>query len=277
MTAPERLYLDPAYGLFSPSKASQEAEAQLWQDAGWCYDQAWLGPEKWPATPILVDWATHNKVLVNKEAKLVMTFKGQLFLESFLLLPNKPKEFPNWVATVYRPGAKSQWDNERWSNRAAWGLLGLVLSDLILGLPLAEHERNFTLFVSQMTDSRGVMVEEIKRTNSGMWYSAFCLSALLRVAQLLPNTNKYLLLPPLNWLWNYTLHPETWPYKLAPIWTPKGIYQRLFYACAKEVELPRKNDWPANLFHVAGKEFNCPEWTTWGTGPPYWTDNFRHG
>lgn len=51
--------------------------------------------------------------------------------------------------------------------------------------------------------------------------------------------------------------------------TPQGIWERLFHASARELEHPRRDDWPANLFYVAGQFFDRPEWTAWGQPPPY--------
>ena len=272
MTAPTNLYIAPAY-LFP--KQSDKDKAQLWQDAGWAYDCAYQGrPEL--TTPILYNWAVNNKKLVNWEAKLVMTFKGQLFLDAYLMLPSgyQPKEFPTWVQNVYLPGAMTVYPEN--NNRGAWGLLGSVLSNKILGYPQELNTFRYYEIISNNTNDDGLVKDGPERTNSGMWYSYFFIAPLLKVAQILP-VEKYMLKPALDWLWKYVQNPETWPYKPAPIWTPKGIYQRLFQACAAKVELPRKDDWPANLYWVAGDMFEQPEWKQWGNPPRYWTNIFRFG
>jgi len=276
MTAPTNLFITPAY--LNPAQSERD-KAQLWQDCAWAYDQAFLGPSHWVQDPqnILSDWADHNKSLVNTEACLVMTYKGQLFLEAYLLLINRwgfqrMKNFEDWVASVFRGGAAMIYS--RYSNWGAWGLLGCTLADTILGKSLVPHSNRFNELISKATDDHGALWIEAERTNSGMWYSYFCLAPMLRVAQLLP-VDKWMLYDPLCWLWQYVLDPQSWPYK------PKkgfwGFIQNIFKPHASKLELPKKNDWPGDLYHVAGIEFERNDWRDWGTGPPYWTDIFRHG
>jgi len=272
MTAPTNLYITPAY--WNPTQADKD-KAQLWKDVGWAYDCAHSGDFS-ETVPVLLDWAVHNETLVNWEAKLIMTFKGQLFLESYLMLPDELKmpEFPDWVYDVYLPGALTLWKEN--NNQGAWGLLGRTLANIVLGYDQQVCIDRYYQIISKATDNTGCLYIETLRTNSGMWYSYFFLAPLLRVAQLLP-VEQYMLTPALEWLWQYVQHPETWPYKLAPVWTPKGMWQRLVHPCASQVELPRKDDWPANLYWVAGKMFNRPDWQYWGNPPRYWTNIFRFG
>jgi hypothetical protein len=259
LTAPERLYITPAY--LDPAQA-QKDKAQLEVDSLWAYDRTVDGYAD-TAIAILDDWATHNKVLVNHEAKLIMTFKGILFLEVYLLL-GKPESFPSWVEKVYRPGAQALYSEQ--NNQGAWGLLGCAMSDVILGRPTGTHLYRYAEFISKATDDVGKMKIEILRTNSGMWYSYFALLPLLRTAILL-DADEWMLFPALKWLWQYVEHPETWPYKLKP--GLRGWIQRMIHPCALDVELPRKDDWPANLYYVASTIFNRPEWAAWGDPPPY--------
>lgn len=275
MSAPERLYLTPAYSPFNHGQ-SDAVRNQLWQDAAWAYDSAYEGNYEAAVVP-LKDWGINNKTLVNYEAKLVVCFKASLMAEAYRMLPSgmKPSVFRDWIWKVYLSQAVLSVYGE-WNNRGAWGLLGRVLANDILGLDQRECMDRFDEIIAGNTEDDGLVKDGPERTNSGMWYSYFFLAPLLRVAQLLP-VEKYMLYTPISWFWEYVEHPETWPYKPAPWWTPQGAYQRLFQACAKDVELPRKNDWPGDLYYVAGKEFNHPEWVTWGTGPKYWTNIFRYG
>jgi len=277
MTAPAHLYITPAY--LNPAQADKD-KAQLQQDSLWAYDQAWLGPDLWVEDPRhqLLDWATNNKSLVNMEANLVMSFKGQLFLEAYRLLtarwelPRIP-EFEAWVKNVYRPGAEAIYP--RYSNWGAWGLLGCTLSDIILKWDRSSNIFRFNQLISKATDDHGALWIEEGRTNSGIWYSYFTIAPILRVAQLLP-VDKYMLYDPLCWLWQYVVNPQSWPYKpKTGIW---GFIQNIFKPHASQLELPRKDDWPANLYYVAGLIFDRVDWRTWGQPPPYkGTNIFRHG
>ncbi len=267
MTAPERLYITPAY--LDPVQADRD-KLQLTQDTMWAYDRASDGYFE-TTRDILDDWATNNKVLVNHEAKLLMAFKAILFLEAFLLVddgshyPEAEKgRFKAWVEKVYRPGAQALYSEQ--NNQGAWGLLGCAMADVILGRPTGKHIYRYVEFISQATDDVGKMKTEILRSNSGMYYSYFALLPLLRLAILL-DADEWMLLPPLKWLWQYVEHPDTWPYKLKP--GLRGLIQRMVHPCALQVELPRSNDWPAPLFRVAGRMFAITDWENWGDPPPW--------
>lgn len=259
---PSRFYVTPYY--WDPVKNDQD-KAPLQKDAWACYDLAVSGNHE-EAQKIMLDWALGCREVVNGEAHFVMTFKGQLFLESYLMGDPafwNSKVFSIWVERVYRKSAMKFYQDS--DNQASWGILGTILSDLILGKSQEENRNRLWEHIEKSVGSGGVMVEEVKRTNSGIWYSYFSLAPLLRSCQLIDPSMSSLLIRPLNWLFSYCQNPTSWPYK------PKtgflGWWEKLWYPRADTLLLPKKDNWPANLFYEAGVHFNRSEWKNWGTPP----------
>jgi hypothetical protein len=144
---PETLYITPAY--WDPA-ANDRDKAQLQADSLWCYDRALAGDWQ-EVSRIVRNWALINKGCANREAKLVLTFKGQLFLEAYLLGGGRDHDvFPAWVAKVFRPSAREFYGEG--NNQGAWGLLGCILADLVLGNDVQRHAGRFYEYVSAATD-----------------------------------------------------------------------------------------------------------------------------
>lgn len=218
------------------------------------------------AQEILLRWALTCVRVGNKEARLALVVMGHNFLEGYLRL--NPEDwnsgvFRVWVQYVYAPAARAE--SESANNHGSWGLLGLALSSQVLGEDAGRVRDRLTIHMGQTWDARGRMVHEIKRTNSGIWYSYFSLAPLLRACQVLRHPDIWGLYRPLNWLWRYVQDPLAWPYRLpAGLW---GKIRRLWHPCADELELPRPNDWPANLYLEAARQFNEPAWAAYARRP----------
>jgi hypothetical protein len=268
---PEKLYITPAY---TGGDQGTLDKKPLERDAWDCWDRYSAGDVK-GAMSLLLDW-TQCRVLLNDEAKLVMTYKGQLFLDVYRRLGVHCPGFVDWVRTVYRPGAESVYYEK--NNRGAWGLLGCALADRILNRPMLPHIYRYYHLIAGATDNENRLYIECKRTNSGMWYSYFFLAPLLRVSQIIP-TDPWMLYGALDWLWQYILNPDSWPYR--PKTGIAGWIQSKLYPHATELERPRKNDWPGNLYQVAGKIFGRGDWSNWAESswrPPFPGVNiFRDG
>jgi len=260
---PKELYITPAY--YNPEKCSRD-KAQLQMDAWACWDLYAAGHHS-AALDRLLAWTDCQK-LVNHEAKLVMTFKGQLFLDVYQRVGVHMPIFEEWVAHVYRPGAYEFYREN--NNLGAWGLLGCSLADSILNQPMLPHVHRFYTYIVDATDKDARMKYEIKRTNSGIWYSYFALAPLLRAAQVL-DTEHWMLYRPLDWLWQYMKDPDSWPYR--PKKGIAGFIQNMMHPHAKELERPRPNDWGGNLYWEAGSIFGRFDWRTWSAGPPFYGVN----
>jgi hypothetical protein len=273
MTAPDIFRVADAYD--NPEQAIID-KALIQQDAWGCYDAAIRGDYQ-EAQKILLDWALHCREVQGKESRLVMSFKGQLFLESWLIMKDmdwNKMVFPPWVYTVFRPCAESiYWEG---NNQGAWGILGCVLSDMVLNkgkVSIRRYDR-----ISEWLDDAiapdGTMKIEILRTNSGMWYSYFALAPILRACQLTRHPRIDDLRKPLAWLFNYCLNPDSWPYKPRQyFWWLFPRLQRKIHPYEDKVDIPRDNDWAGSLYSEAGRYFNVPEWSAWAkpwpNDPPY--------
>jgi len=270
MKIPDRLYITPYYKDPAQNEKDQ-APLEYW--AALAYDEArWKDPLE--AQDILGRWGRTCLEVVNPEAEFALTYWGSLFLEAYLLMDPREwnsEEFLIWVNRVYRVCAwKSYYKT---NNHGSWGILGTVLAYKVLGWDDWSCRSRFAEHVMDSSDDNGVMVQEIKRTNSGMRYSYFSLAPMLRTCQLLDAPGyAEVLRKPLAWLFQYCLAPETWPHKL-----PKGIrgwVWRKLYPCEDEVVLPRQDNEPGNLYYEAGKYLDVPEWVAWAK-PPFWTNIFR--
>lgn len=255
MSIPERFYVTPYY----KNRTQHDLDtAPLFRDSHRAYDVQ--------RTDIIQAWALGCSEVVNKEAKFTMTFMGHLFLETYLSTDTDSWNsgvFPPWVEYVYKPCAETfYW---KANNQGSWGILGCILSDIVLGRDCKRHEQRIAQHMSYSWDELGVMTQAVKRTNSGIWYSYFSLAPLLRACHLLKSPLIEYLKVPLRWLFHYTLFPDKWPYR--PRTGILGWLQRMLYPHSDKLELPRRNDWPANLFLAAGQHFGEQEWIDYAQRP----------
>jgi hypothetical protein len=270
MVIPGRLYITPYY---RDAVQNEKDQAPLEHYAALAYDEArWGDPRE--AQDILGRWGRTCLEVVNAEAEFAMTYWGQLFLEAYLLMD--PREWDSepfiiWVDRVYRPCAWKAY--YKYNNHGSWGILGTALAYKVLGWDTHSIHSRLVEHISNNVSDSGVMIHEIKRTNSGMWYSYFSLAPMLRACQVL-NVPGFaeLLRKPLAWLFGYCQAPETWPYRLPGGF--RGWITKMLYPCADEVEIPKPDNWPGNLYYAAGRYLEVPEWAAWAP-PPSWNEIFR--
>lgn len=269
MAAPDTLFITPYYKNRDKHRADKLA---LETDAIQAYDSALRGDVD-GAAKILVNWSIHCQNIANAEAKLVLTYMGQLFLEAYLLMDpdswNSRVMLP-WVERVYRRQAEimAKYKN----NWGCWGLLGLVLSDVILDVGKNQHFPDLWGRLKDSIGPEGQMVHEVTRTESGIFYSYFALAPLFRTCQLFGYPD--LVEKGLNWLFKYSVEPETWPYHAA-----HGFFAKIeqwLYPHSPSLVSPRRNTWPANLFAEAGAVLNNKEWMYYPDYPIYGVNIFRN-
>jgi len=270
MRIPDRLYITPYY---KDPVQNEIDQAPLEHYAALAYDEArWKDPLE--AQDILGRWGRTCLEVVNSEAKFAMVYWGSLFLEAYLLMDPvewNSEEFLIWVDRVYRPCALESY--YKTNNHGSWGILGTVLADLVLGKYIGPHQLRLAEHIQGNIESDGSMPREDRRTNSGPWYRYFSLAPMLRSCQLLGSTGyAEMLRPALVNYFQYCLNPESWPYRL-----PGGIrgwFWRKLYPCADELEIPKPDNWPGNLYLAAGRELDVPEWIAWAK-PPFWMNIYR--
>lgn len=229
-----------------------------------------------PTQAFLRDWARHCKLSeISGDGAFSLVFIGQLFLEAYLKLEKSNTLdsytkglFQPWVEAVFKRCARRFIDEH--NNRGSWGILGMVLADLVTGHDPADYWGRIAQHCKDNWNGSGEMRLEVKRTNSGLWYSYFSLAPLLRACQLSKYPAIGDLKRPLYWLWgfcrcNSEMLKQIWPHKLP--WGPFGWVWRKLYPCADELELPRRNDWPANLFAAAGHQFGYEPWRNYPVYP----------
>jgi len=261
---PDKLYVTPYY----KNKYEYEASVhKLRTDAHKAYDAAFHRDVD-TAANILLAWSLRCSEAVNFEAKLHLVWMGHLFLEASLLMPEDEWNsgvFAPWVDLVYREAVQSvYWDDD---NKGSWGILGAILTDLVTKGAYFSHIDRLLRHMSQSWEDDGTLVHEVKRTNSGIWYSYFSLAPMFRACDLLSyeGVGPEMLLAPLNFLWTYTRFPNKWPYRL-----PRGFmgwFWKLLYPCSDKLEMPNPKDWPANLLLEAGKKLGIQKWIDYADLP----------
>ena len=289
MTAPDIFKVTPAY---SDSAQNAKDKTAIQTDAWLSIDLVHMGHYE-QAQAILLDWALHCREvygskkwfrLLPNESSLVMTFKGVSFLESFLLMKDMERYFinfaawnkevfPPWVETVYRPCAYGE-QRRGENNRGSWGILGCVLSDMILGRDLSPWIDRVDRNHKAAFDSNGKSLIEIHRTNMGIWYFTFTLSAMLRTCQLLNHPRTDNLIKPLTWLWQYIQDPDSWPYRPGQgLWSLFPKLENIIHPTTSTLDRPRPNDEAGALYLAAGKQFGNQEWIDyaqpWPNDPPF--------
>jgi len=280
-SVPKEFYVTPYY---IDKEANAADKAKLQSDTWMAYDLAWKASRMnqggvvretlvRQVENIILDWALNCSGVGNDEARLVMTYKAQLFIEAYLLLDHDEWNsgvFLPWVDTVYWPCAET----ESWSanNHGAWGILGTVLSGIALKKSLyVAHRCILREHVEQAVGPGGVMVHEVERYKGGIWYSYFALAPYLRAAQLLGAADVIqTLMEPLQWLFYYCQWPQDWPWMQPPWW--KRFLWKVFPGlknCPDELWVPKPNDWGGNLYRAAGMQYGHQGWLDWAGVPPF--------
>lgn len=262
---PRHLHVTPYY---QDGEAHDRDLALIKACAHYAYDYAREEPDN--VARLLDRWSRDFGLPVNDEARLATVFLCQLMLEAYLRM-DRPGwlegQFRPWVRAVYRPCAEAEARAN--NNRGSWGLLGLVLSGLVLGEARFEWKEMALDHMASQWDCDGRMYEPPLRTRSGLWYGYFNLAPLLRVAQL-GVVNLEELRPPLRWLWQYCYSPWSWPY-LKPPWPWRlPLLRRAWYArfpCSDTLDTPSRYDWPANLYHEAGLLLGVVDWCRYAQPP----------
>lgn len=231
------------------------------------------------AAAILDAWAAVNTEVTGDDGDLVLMYAGVTLIYAADLImgfdgwtAQRRAAFRYWAASVY-------WDSAmdiegRANNWGAWGTLGAVAVAALVGNgpALAERIGNLQQRIADSIDANGELPEENRRTNSGMWYTYFALTAMTAAAHIVRNvagvdlfaytapTGRSLRLA-LERDFYYALDPEAWPYLL-----PDGLEGELWralYPCADEVELPTVTGWPGPLFEIMADVYQAPAWRDW--------------
>jgi Alginate lyase len=232
--------------------------AQLFEDSKTAYFSSRNGDCD-TAKKILTDWSIINKGVGNEEGMFLFLVRGHLFIKAYMNLLNKGIKidtFENWVNTVFKGCANNL--NSRQNNYGAWAILGSVLVDKLKGNPLNRHFDRISRFIQECSTIDGVMWREAKRTNSGIFYSYFCLAPLLEACYISNFDYIWLLYIRLGWLFQYAVYPQTWPYK--PKKGLAGLIESWLYPHADTLEMPHCWGWPGNLYKVAGEFFSVDGW-----------------
>lgn len=263
MTAPAVFKVTPFYS--DPARSQAESEI-LMDSACAAYDYSDYS--------VLADWALHCSSVSGREAKLVMLYWGSLLLETYLRIdPDSWNSgvFGPWVDTVFRDCVNRYYEAQ--DNKGSWAILGAILADMVLDQYPTKHLDRLNDHMFHSFNSRGVMIHEIKRTNSGIWYSYFSLAPMLRACQVVCESLARRLKAPLDWLFQYCLDPDSWPYR--PKTGLLGRIQQMLYPHAPELDKPQRNGWGGNLYYEAGRMFSRPDWMDWAQ-PPFNQCIFRN-
>lgn len=220
------------------------------------------------ASTYLTKWALTMNEIENAEASLAMVMEGNKFLQARFYLSEfdwNKDIFDIWIRDIYQPAAHKLMTYP--NNKGAWGWLGWLRSNRIQNISVIPFIGGLSDHFHDATNQSGVMIYEILRTNSGMWYVNFALEAYIQAlfdywffdnADLFPLIEKTL-----DWYFQFCIEPEQWPYRLPrnPIF--RWITQKM-YPCSDTLELPRSTDWPAHILDLCSVYmFNKPEWEAW--------------
>ena len=231
------------------------------------------------ATEFLDAWASVTTRVSGADGDLVMMYAGvpllyaaDLLLHADVWPEERRSRFTYWSSTVFWNSAHAIKD--RANNWGAWGTLGAVASAALVGnaATLADETGRLAKRIEEQIDANGELPEENKRTNSGMWYTYFALTAMTAAAHIIKNVtgadlfsyvapNGRSLRLALDRHFFYAEHPEAWPYIL-----PDGIegeIWRALYPCADEVELPTVTGWPGPLFEIMSDLYGVAAWREW--------------
>lgn len=216
----------------------------------------------------LLTWALNFNDVKNHEALLYMVYKGHKFLTAYDHITEynwNRVPFQIWIDSIYKGLAEKLIKMP--NNQGSWGWLGFIHSLVITERPLRPYLDKFVNHIKTNIDyNTGEMVLEVKRTNSGMWYSYFSLAPMLMTCAIfrryLEEDLLLLIEPALDWLFKFCLNPDSWPHR--PARGLLGKIQRLMYPCSNNLQIPMSFNWPGNMYEIASWLFyHKPEWEEW--------------
>jgi hypothetical protein len=284
---PAAVFDVPSY--YANPTASQAAKEGLRQDAAAAYALALAYQLADPrakreqyaakAIAILLAWATVNKSVSGADGDLVVLYTGVPLLYAADLVMNHGSFaasdraiFSGWASAVFEKSAQAI--KERPNNWGEWGTLGVVARAGLANdtAKLATEVARIQGRIASHIDASGELPEENKRTNSGMWYTFFALTAMTTAAQIAKNVigaNLFGYVAPngrtirlaLEREFHYAEHPDQWPYRL-----PAGIagdVWRQLYPCDDEVQIPTPGGWPGSLFEIMSDVYGVAAWKDW--------------
>jgi len=208
------------------------------------------------AVNYLKAWATTCKKLDGFDARLTMAYNGLSFLEAFTYIRDHDADltplFYDWVKNVYQLGCQSLYYKD--NNPGSWGRCGNIYADFIMNKNVLSHVTPFIDHIKKVVNPlNGDLYLEDRRTNSGIWYTAFALEAMTKVLFIFKQTNNgdhfKLLVPAYFMLSHYCQHPEEWPYALSKAGI-FGRFWRIVFPCANTLEVPVPGQWPSGLLDI---------------------------
>lgn len=243
------------------------------------------------AIAFLDGWASINTKVSGPDGDLVVLYTGVPLLYAADLVwrfPGWPAArraaFLAWVADVFRKSADAI--KTRTNNWGDWGTLGVVASAALAGDPatIATEVARIQGRVATDIDAVGELPEENKRTNSGMWYTFFALTAMTTAARIAANVtgvdltsytapNGRTIRLALERAFFYAQHPDQWPYHL-----PDGVagqVWRQLYPCDDTVQMPTPQGWPGTLFEIMSDVYQVQAWEAYVE--PYRPSRGYHG
>jgi len=267
-TAPSTLripgyYTDPSGNATAKTILEIQTSAALY----WAlrYKLTGLAEDGYRAGQHLIKWGITTTNIEGRETEFQLIYEGHKFIQALDYLGDfdwNKVPFQIWLHRVYQPIAK-KFALRNTNNQGAWGWCGYLRSQKHLGGITAPMRDAFLQHVLNAIDAQSQMKYEIKRTNSALWYINFALAPYARVMFDLLEEDYNLfgfIEKTLDWYFQYCLEPESWPYRLPTNWLARWLTQ-LVYPCSDTLEIPKPNDWPANLLEaLATRVFDKPEW-----------------
>ena len=224
-------------------------------------------------------WASANHTVSGGDGHLTMCYAGIPLIFAADLLgdfhewsPESRAQFKSWVRNVFLVSARDRQSMP--NNQGAWGNFAVIAACHLLDdreCVDASIERLRWRIENTMAPD-GELPHENKRTNSGMWYTYFALSPMTGIANIAKNATgedlfQYVspsglsLKLALDKLFEYSLAPETWPYKRPD--GPAGEIYNALYPSEDEVKLPAPDAWPGNLFEAMAAVYGEQAWSDW--------------
>lgn len=234
------------------------------------------------AAELVTTWGTKNKSISGTDGRLTMMYLGiHLLLAADLIMDYQgwsvtdKQTFLAWLSNVFVPATQSirsadATKDHRFTNWGAWSYLGAVSAASLLNNKqmLAQETENIKLYISNAIASNGELPEENKRKKSGMWYTYFALAPITAAIYVIKNNggedlfkyqspNGRSVKLALDKLFTYCLNPNSWPYMSG------GFIDDLLNPSSSELEVPKPNDWPGNLYEAMSKIYGEGSWENW--------------